>query len=57
MGLFNKHKEPIFLKEKQCGETQLERLNKLKPLLNSERLAIIERILNILNMELQREKY
>ena len=42
MGLFNKHKEPIFLKENSAAETQLERLNKLKPLLNSERLAIIE---------------
>ena len=42
MGLFNKKKEQIFLKENSAAETQLERLNKSKPLLNSERLAIIE---------------
>ncbi|GKU24727.1 hypothetical protein [Clostridium folliculivorans] len=36
MGLFNRMKEPVFLKESSDVELQLEKLKELEPLLNSE---------------------
>ncbi|WP_234121327.1 HRDC domain-containing protein [Clostridium hydrogenum] len=36
MGLFNRMKEPIFLKESSNAEVQLEKLKTLEPLLNSK---------------------
>ncbi len=36
MGLFDKMKEPVFLKESSNVEIQLEQLRKLEPLLNAE---------------------
>ncbi|KAF5067252.1 HRDC domain protein [anaerobic digester metagenome] len=42
MGLFNRIKEPIFLKESSNAEIQIEKLKALKPLLNPEGQNIIE---------------
>ncbi|WP_180269192.1 hypothetical protein [Clostridium cadaveris] len=42
MGLFNRMKEPIFLKESSYAEVQLEKLKALKPLLNAEGQNIIK---------------
>lgn len=41
MGLFDRMKEPVFLKESSNAEEQLEKLKALEPLLNSEGQAII----------------
>lgn len=42
MGLFNRMKEPIFLRESSYAEVQLEKLKALKPLLNAEGQNIIK---------------
>lgn len=36
MGLFNRMKEPVFLKESSDAEVQLEKLKALEPLLSAE---------------------
>jgi hypothetical protein len=42
MGLFNRKREPIFLKESSNAELQLEKLKEIGPLLNAEGQAIIK---------------
>lgn len=42
MGLFNRMKEPVFLKESSNAQIQLEKLQKLEPLLNPEGQAKIK---------------
>jgi hypothetical protein len=41
MGLFDRLKEPVFLKESSNADEQLEKLNALEPLLNTEGQTII----------------
>lgn len=43
MGLFNRMKEPVFLKESSDAELQLEKLKTLEPLLNEEGKNVIMR--------------
>ena len=49
MGLFNKLKEPIFLKESSNAEIQTEKLKGIEPLLNTEGQSIIKQ--DIKNLE------
>lgn len=49
MGLFDKMKEPIFLKESSNAEAQLEKLKALEPLLNATGQALIRQ--DIKNLE------
>ena len=56
MGLFNKPKEPIFLKGNSSAEKQLDELNKLKPLLNSTGQAIIEQDIKYIEYGIAGEK-
>jgi hypothetical protein len=49
MALFNRMKEPVFLKESSNTEAQLEKLKALEPLLNPEGQAIIKQ--DIKNLE------
>jgi hypothetical protein len=49
MALFNRMKEPVFLKESSNAEAQLEKLKALEPLLNPEGQAIIKQ--DIKNLE------
>mgnify|MGYP000870741710 CR=1 FL=1 len=49
MGLFNRKREPIFLKESSNAELQLEKLKAIEPLLNAEGQAIIKQ--DIKNLE------
>lgn len=49
MGLFNRIKEPIFLKDSSNAELQLEKLKEIEPLLNLEGQAIIKQ--DIKNLE------
>lgn len=56
MGLFNKMKEPIFLKENSNAEEQLEKLKALEPLLNSEGQDIIRQDIKFLEYGIAGEK-
>lgn len=56
MGLFNKMKEPIFLKESSKAKNQLEKLKALEPLLNSEGQAIIRQDIKYLEYGIAGEK-
>lgn len=56
MGLFNRMKEPIFLKENSNAEKQLEKLKALKPLLNPEGQNIIEQDIKCLEYGIAGEK-
>ena len=49
MGLFDKMKEPVFLKSTTQAEEQLCKLKELEPLLNAEGKKLI--IQNIRNLE------
>lgn len=56
MGLFDKIKEPIFLKESSNAQTQLEKLKALEPLLNQEGQAIIRQDIKCLEYGIAGEK-
>lgn len=56
MGLFNRLKEPIFLKESSYAEVQLEKLKALKPLLNAEGQNIIKQDIKCLEYGIIGEK-
>ncbi|WP_312072114.1 HRDC domain-containing protein [Anaerotignum propionicum] len=56
MGLFNRIKEPIFLKESSNAEIQIEKLKALKPLLNPEGQNIIEQDIKHLEYGIVGEK-
>lgn len=56
MGLFDKLKEPIFLKESSNAQEQLERLKALEPLLNQEGQAIIIQDIKCLEYGIAGEK-
>ncbi len=56
MGLFNRMKEPIFLKENSNAEEQIERLKYLEPLLNPEGQAIIRQDIKCLEYGIAGEK-
>lgn len=56
MGLFNRMKEPIFLKENSNAEVQIERLKYLEPLLNPEGQAIIRQDIKCLEYGIAGEK-
>ncbi len=56
MGLFNRMKEPIFLKESSNAEEQIEMLKYLEPLLNSEGQAIIRQDIKCLEYGIAGEK-
>ncbi len=56
MGLFNKMKEPIFLKENSNAEAQLETLKDLEPLLNKEGQVIIRQDIKCLEYGIAGEK-
>lgn len=56
MGLFNRMKEPIFLKESSNAGEQLEQLKALEPLLNSEGQAIIRQDIKCLEYGMVGEK-
>ncbi len=56
MGLFNRMKEPIFLKENSNAETQLEKLKALEPLLNKEGQDIIKQDIKYIEYGIAGEK-
>lgn len=56
MGLFNRLKEPIFLKESSNAEAQLEKLKLLEPLLNKEGQTIIRQDIKCLEYGIAGEK-
>jgi len=56
MVLFNKLQEPIFLKESSTAIKQLEKLNKLRPMLNAEGQKIIDRDIKLLEYGISGEK-
>lgn len=56
MGLFNKMKEPVFLKESSNAQTQLERLYALETQLNEEGQAIIRQDIRCLEYGIAGEK-
>lgn len=56
MGLFNRMKEPIFLKENSDAQVQLEKLKALKPLLNAEGQNIINQDIKCLEYGIIGEK-
>lgn len=56
MGLFNRMKEPIFLKESSNAEAQLEKLKTLEPLLNPEGQTIIRQDIKCLEYGIVGEK-
>lgn len=56
MGLFNRMKEPIFLKESSNAEEQLEKLKALEPFLNSEGQTIIRQDIKLLEYGIAGEK-
>lgn len=56
MGLFNRMKEPIFLKENSNAESQLEKLKALEPLLNAEGQDIIRQDIKFLEYGIAGEK-
>lgn len=56
MGLFDKMKEPVFLKESSNAQAQLERLQALEPQLNEEGQAIIRQDIKCLEYGIAGEK-
>lgn len=56
MGLLNRTKEPIFLKESSNAEAQLEKLRLLEPLLNQEGQTIIRQDIKCLEYGIAGEK-
>lgn len=56
MGLFDRLKEPVFLKESSNADEQLEKLKALEPLLNSEGQAIIRQDIKYLEYGIAGEK-
>lgn len=56
MGLFNRMKEPVFLKESSNAEKQLEKLKALEPLLNPEGQTIIRQDIKCLEYGIVGEK-
>lgn len=56
MGLFNRMKEPIFLKENSNAEAQLEQFKALEPLLNTEGQVIIRQDIKYLEYGIAGEK-
>lgn len=56
MGLFNRIKEPVFLKESSDAEVQLKKLKALEPLLNSEGQNIIKQDIKRLEYGIAGEK-
>lgn len=56
MGLFDKMKEPVFLKESSNVEIQLEQLRKLEPLLNAEGKKLIKQDIKYLEYGIIGEK-
>ncbi|MFL0248092.1 HRDC domain-containing protein [Candidatus Clostridium stratigraminis] len=56
MGLFNRMKEPVFLKENSDAEAQLEKLKILEPLLNAEGQNIIKQDIKCLEYGITGEK-
>ena len=56
MGIFNRMREPVFLKESSEAEAQLERLKKLEPQLNAEGQALIRQDIKCLEYGIAGEK-
>lgn len=56
MGLFNRMKEPVFLKESSDAEVQLDKLKALEPLLNAEGQNIIKQDIKCLEYGIAGEK-
>jgi hypothetical protein len=56
MGLFDRMKEPVFLKESSNAEAQLEKLKALEPLLNAEGQNIIKQDIKSLEYGIAGEK-
>lgn len=56
MGLFNRMKEPVFLKESSDAEVQLKKLKALEPLLNAEGQNIIKQDIKRLEYGIAGEK-
>ncbi len=56
MGLFNRMKEPVFLKESSNAEEQLEKLKALEPLLNKEGQTLIRQDIKCLEYGITGEK-
>ena len=56
MGLFDKLKEPVFLKESNNADEQLEKLKALEPLLNQEGQAMIRHDIKYLKYGIAGEK-
>ncbi|MDF2544941.1 MAG: hypothetical protein K0S47_4659 [Herbinix sp.] len=56
MGLFDRLKEPVFLKESSNADEQLEKLKALEPLLNPEGQAIIRQDIKYLEYGIAGEK-
>lgn len=56
MGLFNRVKEPIFLKESSTAEEQIRKLRKLEAEINEEGKAIIEQDIKYLEYGIVGEK-
>ncbi len=56
MAIFNKMKEPVFLKESSDAERQLEKLKELEPLLNAEGQAVIRQDMRYLEYGIMGEK-
>lgn len=56
MGLFNRMKEPVFLKESSNAEAQIERLKELEKLLNMEGQALLRQDIKYLECGIAGEK-
>lgn len=56
MGLFNRMKEPVFLKESSDAQVQLEKLKALEPLLNAEGQSVIRQDIKYLEYGIAGEK-
>ena len=56
MKFFNKMKEPVFLKESNNTEEQLEKLRELEPTLNAEGVTILKRDIKFLEYGIAGEK-
>jgi hypothetical protein len=56
MGLFNRMKEPVFLKESSDAEVQLDKLKALEPMLNAEGQNIIKQDIKCLEYGIAGEK-
>ena len=56
MGLFNKMKDPVFLKESSNAEAQIEKLKAIEPLLSPEGQAIIRQDIRCLEYGIVGEK-